>query len=154
MSRISIPLGAKEYAAHKIPAFAANNLLLKIQRIILPVLGAMTGQEKGSSVFDMDLRDVAKILSEKLTPEIMGDIVMPMFEQSQVVSVTDNIKINSEANFNKVFTVDDLGDFYELVYEVLKHNYGVFFTSLPTRFGFLKSGAAAAPKSNQNVSAN
>jgi len=87
----------------------------------------------------MDMRQVADAVSAKLDDSVMSDIIMPMFKLANVASVTDNVKIDSPVNFDKVFSVDELGDFYELVFEVLKYNYGNFFASLASRFGS-KSG--------------
>jgi hypothetical protein len=140
MSRTTEIIGQKEYAFYKIPAFQANNILLKLQKLILPVIGEMT-TGKG---LDMDMRQVADVVSGKLDESVMTEIIMPMFKLAQVASVTDNIKIDGQASFDKVFTVDELGDFYELVYLVLKYNFGNFFTSLATRFG--NSVGSPAPK--------
>ncbi len=138
MSRESFFIGTKEYAASKIPAFQANAIILKLQKIVLPVIGEMT-----NGGLDKDIRQIAEVVSGSLDESVMPDIIMPMFKLAQVASVTDNIKIDSQPNFDKVFTVDDLGDFYELVYEVLKYNFGNFFSSLAARFGN-KSGDPVA----------
>lgn len=135
MTRKSEIIGQKEYAFYKIPAFQANAILLKLQKLVLPVIGEMTSG-KG---LDMDMRQVADAVSAKLDDSVMSDIIMPMFKLANVASVTDNVKIDSPVNFDKVFSVDELGDFYELVFEVLKYNYGNFFGSLASRFGS-KSG--------------
>ena len=135
MTRKSEIIGQKEYAFYKIPAFQANAILLKLQKLVLPVIGEMTSG-KG---LDMDMRQVADAVSAKLDDSVMSDIIMPMFKLANVASVTDNVKIDSPVNFDKVFSVDELGDFYELVFEVLKYNYGNFFGSLAARFGS-KSG--------------
>lgn len=140
MSRTTEIIGQKEYAFYKIPGFPANNILLKLQKLILPVIGEMaTG--KG---LDMDMRQVADVVSGKLDESVMTEIIMPMFKLAQVASVTDNVKIDGQASFDKVFTVDELGDFYELVYLVLKYNFGNFFNSLAARFG--NSVGSPAPK--------
>lgn len=132
MTRQSEIIGQKEYAFYKIPAFQANSILLKLQKLVLPVIGEITGSKKG---LDMDMREIADVVSAKLDDSVMAEIVMPMFKLANVISVTDNLKIDSQSNFDKVFTVDELGDFYELVFLVLKYNYGNFFNSLAARFG-------------------
>lgn len=130
MSRQTFIIGSKEYAASKIPAFQANQIILKLQKLILPVIGEVVG-----GGLDRDMRVIAETVSQKLDESVMADIIMPMFKLAQVASVTDNVKIDSEVNFNKVFTADDLGDFYELVYEVLNYNFGNFIAGLIRRFG-------------------
>ncbi len=133
MSRETFIIGSKEYAASKIPAFQANGLILKLQKLVLPVLGSL------QNGLDSDMKQIAQVVSEKLDESVMTEIIMPLFKLGQVASVTDQVKIDSPANFDKVFSVDDLGDFYELVYLVLKFNFENFFTSLVSRFG-VKSG--------------
>lgn len=136
MTRESFIIGSKEYAASKIPAFQANLLALKLQKIILPAVASMAGNGQGKSIMDIDLSSAASIISENLNESVMNDIVMPMFKLANVASVTDNVKIDSEINFNKVFSDDSgLADFYELVFLVLKYNFGNFLASLANRFG-------------------
>lgn len=132
-------IGEKEYVIHKIAPFAANTMILKIQKLVLPVIGSMAG---GQNIMDMDMKEVFSLVSEKLDEKVMVDIVMPLFKLSQVSSATDNVKIDSEVNFNKVFTTDNLADFYELLFEVLKFNFGNFFAGLASRFG--NSGGVGA----------
>lgn len=147
MQRESIFIKDKEYAASKIAAFAANGILLKLQKLILPVLGELAGDGKGKvDIMNMDVSSAFQIISEKLDDSVMTDIVLPMFKLSQVASVTDNCKIDSAQAIDKVFQdADGLADFYELVFEVLKFNFGGFFTSLADRFG-VKSGTLPAEK--------
>lgn len=132
-TRETFIIGSKEYATSKIPAFQANGLILKLQKLVLPVLGSL------QNGLDSDMKQIAQLVSEKLDESVMTEIIMPLFKLGQVASVTDQVKIDSPANFDKVFSVDDLGDFYELVYLVLKFNFENFFTSLVSRFG-VKSG--------------
>lgn len=127
-------IGGKAYAAHKIAAFAANGILMKLQKIILPALGGAMGG--GKSLMDMNVNEALQIISEKLDESVMTDIILPMFVQSQVVDVEGNFKIDSAANINKAFgDADGLANMYELIFEVLRFNFGAFFTSLKDRFG-------------------
>jgi hypothetical protein len=132
MTRKSEIIGQKEYAFFKIPAFQANGILLKLQKLVLPVIGEMTSG-KG---LDMDMREIADVISGKLDESVMNEIVMPLFKLSNAASVTDNIKIDSTQNFDKVFIDGDgLADMYELVFLILQYNFGNFFNSLAARFG-------------------
>lgn len=137
MSRETVIIGDKEFAMSKIPAFQANGIILKLQKLVLPVIGEVAGGAKGGSVnlLEMDVRGAFDIMSSKLDESVMSDIVMPMFKLAQVACTSDNIKIDSDAAINKVFTVDTLGDMYELIFEVLKFNFGNFFSGLMARFG-------------------
>jgi len=139
--REPIFIGEKEYAASKIAAFAANGLILKLQKLILPVIGELAGDGKAKvDVMSMDVGAAFQIISEKLDDNVMNDIVLPMFKLSQVASVSDKCKIDSSQAIDKVFQdADGLADFYELIFEVMKFNFGGFFGSLMGRFGS-KSG--------------
>lgn len=133
-------IGGKTYAAHKIAAFAANGILMKLQKIILPALGSLAG---GKSLMEMNVNEALQIISEKLDESVMTDIILPMFIQSQVVDVEGNFKIDSSANINKAFgDADGLANMYELIFEVMRFNFGAFFISLKDRFGS-PSGALA-----------
>lgn len=136
MTREIFHIGDKEYAASKIPAFAANSIIMKLQKLILPVLGEMAGKGQSADVMDMDVKDAFKVISEKLDDSVMTEIILPMFKLSVTSSITDNCKIDSESAINKVFCdADGLADLYELIFEVLKYNFSGFFTNLAGRFG-------------------
>lgn len=150
MERVTEIIGEKEYAFSKIGAFEGNAIILKLQKLILPIFGELAGGGKKSTkdLMEMDIGPVFKIISENVDQAMIDNIVFPMFKLAQVASVTDNVKIDSKVNFDKVFTVDTLGDFYELIFLVLKFNFGNFLQGLMARFG--NSGgdqAAAAPTS-------
>ena len=150
MQREPIYIKDKEYAASKIPAFAANGIILKLQKLVLPVIGEVAGG--GKDVMNMDVSAAFQIISEKLDDSVMTDIVLPMFKLAQVASITDNCKIDSAMAIDKVFQdADGLADFYTLIYEVLKFNFGAFFSSLAARFGG-KSGDLPAMESTQAAS--
>ena len=138
MTRHTVIIGDKEYAMTKIPAFQANGIALKLQKIILPIFGEVAGESKGkkTSVLDMDVRGAFNILSAKLDESVMSDIVLPMFKLSQVACTSENLKLENDAAINRVFVdADGLSDFYELIFEVLKYNFGSFFQKLAARFG-------------------
>lgn len=126
-------IGEKEYGVSKIAAFEANGLILKLQKLVLPVLGGVAGSK---SIMDIDVNSAFQIVSDNLDESVMTDIILPMFKLGQVASVSDGIKIDSSVAINKVFQdADSLADFYELVFEVMKFQFGVFFSNLMGRFG-------------------
>lgn len=134
MQRESFFIGNKEFQASKIGAFKANSLILKIQKIVLPVLGGMGGKNLG----DMDTKDAFAIISEKLDESVMTDIILPMFQLSQVACTSESpaFKIDSPTAFDKAFgDADGLADMYALIFEVLKFNFGAFFIKLRDHFG-------------------
>jgi len=137
MSRETTIIGEREFAYSKIAAFEANSILLKLQKIVLPVFGEIAGDgKKNIDILDMDMNNVFTIISSKLDDSVMTDIVLPMFKLAQVASVTDNVKIDSNVNINRVFVdADGLSDLYLLIFEVLKYNFSGFFTKLMGNFG-------------------
>lgn len=151
IQRETFIIGGKEFSAGKIAPFAANGIILKLKNIVLPLIGSLSG--KGNNLLDMDLKDAFEVISQKLDDSTMTEIVMPMFKLAQVASVTDNIKIDSPQAIDKVFTVDTLGDLYELIFEVLRYNFQPFFVSAMSRFG-TKNGTQAATASIGQESAN
>lgn len=137
MQRETFIIGNREFAASKIAPFAANGIIMKLQKLILPALGEMVGDKKTqSSVMDMDIGAALNILSDRLDEKAMTDIVLPMFKLSQVACTTDNVKIDSPTAIDKVFVdADGLADLYDLIFEVLKFNFASFFGKVAERFG-------------------
>lgn len=126
-------IGDKEFSAIKIAPFVANTIWLKLQKLILPVIGELSG---GGNLLERDISGAFKTLSDSLDEKVMSDIVFPMFKASGVVCVSENVKVDSEGAINKVFVdADGLADLYELIYEVAMFNFKVFFTKLMYRFG-------------------
>ncbi len=142
MERETFLINKKQYQASKIAAFPANGIILKLQKLILPVLGNM---KQSQNVMDMNITDVFGVLSEKLDESVMSEIILPMFKLSQVSSDEHGCKIDSEQAINKVFVdADGLADLYVLVFEVLKYNFSGFFTNLADRFGLRAAGEPKA----------
>lgn len=142
---MSIIIGTDEYTALKMNAVEANNILLRLNKIILPVIGGLTKGKQGANIMDADLSEVAGIIAENLNEEVMTNIVLPMFKGSRVYSVEKKLFIDKDAAINIVFTVDNLFDLYTLIWEVLKLNFEVFFRKAAANFGSLT--AAPADKS-------
>jgi hypothetical protein len=134
---MSIIIGADEYTALKMNAVEANTILLRLNKIILPVIGGLTKGQKAGNILDADSSEVAGIIAENLNEEVMNNIVMPMFKSSRVYSVEKKLFIDKEAAINIVFTVDNLFDLYTLIWEVLKLNFTVFFQKATANFGSL-----------------
>ena len=132
-----IIIGAEEYTALKMNAFEANAILLRLNKVILPVVGGLTKGRQNVNLLDADLSEVAGISAENLTEEVMTTIVLPMFKGSKVYSVEKKLFIDKEAAINVAFTVDNLFDLYTLIWEVLKLNFEVFFRKAAASFGSL-----------------
>lgn len=133
----------REFQASKIAAFEANEIALKLQKIILPAIGEL------QNGLDSNAGALLKVVADKLDDKIMTDIVLPTFQLAQVACISDSpmVKIQTKADINKVFQdADGLADLYELIFEVLKFNYQPFFTRLMGRFGN-KDGSQKAMES-------
>jgi len=76
MIRETFIINNKEYAASKIAAFAANGIILKLQKLILPVLAESAGNK---DVMDMDISAMARLVSERLDESVVNDIILPMY---------------------------------------------------------------------------
>lgn len=124
-------VGGREFTCVPMNAFEANKLLLRLQKILLPAFGSLTnGISKGSNFLDMDVSEAAVILSEKLDEGIMESIVIPMFKSSQLYCASEKIKLDSSTNIDRLFTVKNLFDLYELIFLVGKYQFGPFFITL------------------------
>ena len=139
-----IIIGSEEYTALKMNAFEANAILLRLNKIILPVIGGLTKGKQNVNLLDADLSEVATIIAENLNEEVMNNIVLPMFKGSKVYSIEKKLFIDKEAAINVVFTVDNLFDLYTLIWEVLKLNFEVFFRKAAANFGSLTAAPTAA----------
>ena len=142
----TIIIGQSEYTAMKMNAVEANRILLRLNKIILPVIGGLTKGKQGGSVnlLDADLSEATGIIAENLTEEVMDTIVFPMFTQSRVYFVEKKVLIKDGMSINQTFTADNLFDLYELIWEVLKLNFSAFFVKTAGRFGSLTAGAQMA----------
>lgn len=137
----TIIIGQTEYTAIKMNAFDANRILLRLNKVVLPVIGGLTkGKKEGVNLLDADLSEVAGIIAENLNEEVLDNIVFPMFEHSKVYHVEKKMFIKNGASVNITFTTDNLFDFYELIWEVLKMNYSSFFARTAGRFSSLTAG--------------
>ena len=136
-----IIIGSEEFTALKMNAFEANAILLRLNKIILPVIGGLTKGKQSVNLLDADLSEVAGVIAENLNEEVMNNIILPMFKGSKVYSIEKKLFIDKEAAINVVFTVDNLFDLYTLIWEVLKLNFEVFFRKAAANFGSLTAAS-------------
>lgn len=143
MERQTEIINNKEYAMSKAPAFAGNALLFKLKKNIAPGLIDVLS---GGITMNSDAGKMIAIISDVLDEKTLNEFVFPMFALSQVASLEANVKIEAKT-FDKVFTIDDMADFYELVWVVFKYNYWAFFLELKNKMSGLKLGALPDPAS-------
>jgi hypothetical protein len=128
-------IGNREFTCHRMNAFAASKMQLRLQKIVMPVLGSLIGTGKG--VGDMDVKEAAAAISEHLSEDMLDTLVLPMFAEAKVFCHEPKCFIKTGADIDKVFTAENLFDFYELIYEVGKYQFAPFFAQMAGRFGNL-----------------
>lgn len=140
MQQETFIVGNREFKCVRMNAFDANRLMLRIQKIALPVLGGVMGN--GKAALDMNVSEAASIIAQHIDEDVMTNIVLPMLDQSKVYSVENQKFVKDAASINQVFTTENLFDLYELIFEVGKFQFSPFFSALMARFGGQTVGAA------------
>lgn len=143
MERQTEIINNREYTMGKAAPFAGNALLLKLKKNIAPGLIDVLS---GGVTLESDAGKMIAAISELVDEKTLTDFVFPMFALSQVASIEDNCKIDAKT-FDKVFTMDTLADFYELIWLVFKYNYWAFFLELKNKMSGLNLGALPDPAS-------
>lgn len=142
MQQETFIVGSREFTSVRMNAFAANTLLMRIQKIAIPVIGSITGA--GRNLGDVDVKEAASVISEHLDESIMEKIVLPMFAESRVYCVESKKFIKGAADIDQCFTTENLFDLYQLIFEVARYQFGPFFVSMMDRFGSLTADAKKA----------
>ena len=132
MTQETFIVGGREYTAFRMNAFAANKLVLRLQKIILPIFGAALG---GQKLGDMDVKQAAAMIAEHVDETVMDSIVLPLFAESRVFDTEREKAIKTAADIDVCFTSENLFDLYELIFEIGRWQFGPFFVQLMTRIG-------------------
>lgn len=135
MQQETFVVGEKEYTCIRMNPFAANKLLIRIQKIVMPLMGAVAGAAGAKGLLDLDVKVVAATLSEHLDETVMDTIVLPMFNEAKLYSTADKKFIKDAISIDQVFTTENLFDIYELVWLVGRFQFAPFFAQLMARFG-------------------
>ena len=154
MQQETFIVGNREFTCVRMNAFAANKLLMRIQKIAVPLIGSMAGKGESKSLMDVDVEQAARVLSEHLDETLMDTIVLPMFEESKVFSVENKKFVKKGTDIDQCFTTENLFDLYLLIFEVARFQFTPFFASMMSRFGGLIEGArteAASPESSPTI---
>jgi hypothetical protein len=122
--------------------FEANKLVLRLQKVVVPVLGSLMGGGKGFG--DLDVKEAAQVIAMHLDESLMDSIVLPMFGEAKVYCVENKKFIRNGTDINQCFTTENLFDLYELIYEIGRYQFTPFFTEMVARFGFLADDKKAA----------
>lgn len=142
MQQETFIIGSREFTCARMNAFAANKLLMRIQKIAVPVMGSLMGAGKG--IGDIDVKEAAAAIAEHLDETLMDTIVLPMFAEAKVFSAENKKFVKSGTDIDQCFTTENLFDLYQLIFEVARYQFGPFFGSLAERFGSLIEGAKKA----------
>lgn len=138
MQQETFIVGSREFTCVRMNAFAANKLLMRLQKIAVPVMGSLMGAGKGLG--DIDVKEAAQVIAGNLDESIMDNIVLPLFAESRVYCAGTKKFIKSGTDIDQCFTTENLFDLYELIFEVARYQFGPFFASLVDRFGALTEG--------------
>jgi len=146
MSQVeTIIVGNREFTCVRMNAFAANKLLMRLQKVAVPVIGALMGA--GKDLGDVDIKVAAQVIAENLDESVMDNIVLPIFAEARVYCVETKTLIKNGTNIDQCFTTENLFDLYELVFEIGRYQFGPFFVSVMGRFGSLTAGKTPAHQS-------
>ena len=138
MQQETFIVGSREFTCVRMNAFAANKLLMRLQKIAVPVMGSLMRGGKGLG--DIDVKEAAQVIAANLDESIMENIVLPLFAESKVFSAENKKFVKSGTDIDQCFTTENLFDLYELIFEVARYQFGPFFASLVERFGALTDG--------------
>lgn len=138
MKQETFIIGGREYRCVMMNPFVANRLLLRLQKIVIPLLGKIAGGTQAGgkkSLLDMDVAAAALMLSEHLDEALLDTIVLPMLAEAKVYSLEKQRFISDATAIDLVFSTETLLDFYELVWVVGRFTFSPFFSALKSRFG-------------------
>lgn len=145
MQQETFIIGSREFTCVRMNAFAANKLLMRLQKIAVPVMGSLMGAGKGlGDIGDIDVKDAAAAIAEHLDETLMDTIVLPMFSEAKVFSAEQKKFVKVSTDIDQCFTTENLFDLYQLIFEVARYQFGPFFASLVERFGSLTAGEKKA----------
>jgi prepilin signal peptidase PulO-like enzyme (type II secretory pathway) len=142
MQQETFIIGSREFTCVRMNAFAANKLLMRLQKIAVPVMGSLMGAGKGLG--DIDVKEAAAAIAEHLDESLMDTIVLPMFAEAKVFSAEQKKFVKAGTDIDQCFTTENLFDLYQLIFEVARYQFGPFFASLAERFGSLTDGGKKA----------
>ncbi len=150
MQQETFIINGREFTCVRMNAFPANKLLLRIQRVVMPVFGSLVGKGKGKGLGDVDVKEAAQVIAANLDETLMDTIVLPMFSEAKVFCLEHKKFVKSEVEINQCFTTENLYDLYELIFEVGRYQFGPFFASLAVRFGNLIGGEKTTQESQES----
>lgn len=136
MNMHTFVIGNEEYQLIELNAFKANSYLLKMKGLIAKAL---------SSGMDTNALSLMSVIDEKT----FDDLIFPLFRDCAVTCTSQRKKVDGPSAVNDLFTAENLDQFYLLIMEVMKLNFGPFLSKMAlSLFGVDLSQAAQRVKDN------
>lgn len=110
-------VGDEEYQCLQLDAFTTNSYLLKMKSMIGGLMG---------SGMDSDASNLLSLIDQKT----LDDLVFPIFDKCSLTCTSKKVKLVDKKGMNEVFTAETLDDFYAVIWEVLKYNFGPFISKM------------------------
>lgn len=133
MQQETFVVGGREFTCLPMNAFEANRIALRLQKLIVPVMGSLVGT--GKNIGDVNVGVAAGVIAEHLDEGIMEAIALPMLKEARVYCVEQKKFLDSPTAINLCFTTETLFDFYELLFLVGRYQFGPFLARFMERFG-------------------
>ena len=130
MEQQTVIIGNREFTFVAMNPFEANNLFLKVKKEISPLIGLVGGG--GTAV---SFGGAIQLIAENTDETIMQKIVFPLFSESMVYCVEKKKFIKNGVDINQCFTIHNMFDLYELIFEVARYQFGPFLQQMLARFG-------------------
>lgn len=143
MTQETFVVGSREFTCVRMNAFAANKLLMRLQKVLMPIVGSLLGDGKSTNLMEVDVKEAARMIAENLDESVMDTIILPLFSESRLYCNEQKKYIKDAVSIDQCFTTENLFDLYELAFVVGRYQFGPFFASVIGRFG---SQLAAQPK--------
>ena len=148
MQQETFIVGGREFTCVRMNAFAANKLLMRLQKIAVPVMSSLMGA--GKKLGDIDVKEAARVVADNLDESVMDNIVLPLFAESRLYCAEKKKFIKGETDINLCFSSENLFELYELIFEIGRYQFSPFFVSLVERFGDLTKGKKTPEPSPDN----
>lgn len=114
---VTFHVGEREYQAIPLDAFTTNSYLIKFKSIFSGLL---------SSGMDTNAMSLMSIIDDST----LEKLVFPIFAQCNVVCTSEGKKLQNKQDLNALFSADTLDEFYAVIWEVLKMNFGPFICKM------------------------
>lgn len=117
MSFETFQVGENDYQMIRLDAFRTNSYLMKMKGMLASAMG---------SGMSSNAANLMALIDEKT----LNDIIFPLMRDCAVTCTTNQCKLQSASDMNKIFTGDTLDEFYMVVLEVLKLNFAPFICKM------------------------